>query len=72
MLCSFPARITSPLPRVVTKIQDLYLSGQDVTTGGWLPAVMSGALAASQILGYNPLDPCTFGYAFVCVCVCLF
>eukprot|EP00435_Cladocopium_sp_Y103_P061660 s1511_g23.t1 len=51
-----PERITSPIPRVVTKIQDLYLSGQDVTTGGWLPAVMSGALAASQILGYNPLD----------------
>ncbi|CAL1172912.1 unnamed protein product [Cladocopium goreaui] len=51
-----PERITSPLPRVVTKIQDFYLSGQDVTTGGWLPAVMSGALAASQILGYNPLD----------------
>lgn len=62
MLCSFPARITSPLPRVVTKIQDFYLSGQDVTTGGWLPAVMSGALAASQILGYNPLDARAFTF----------
>lgn len=51
-----PQRITNPLPRAMTKIKGFYLSGQDITTGGWMPAVLSGVLVASQILGYTPLD----------------
>ena len=58
--CPFPSfrhRITNPLPRAMTKIKGFYLSGQDITTGGWMPAVLSGVLVATQILGYTPLDP---------------
>ncbi len=42
--------------RPETNVENLYLTGQDITASGFGSAITSGVLTVSNILGYNLYD----------------
>jgi len=47
--------------RCATGIKNLWLAGQDMSTAGFVGAMVGGGFAAGAVLGYNAFDAVALG-----------